>query len=247
MEIGWPAELVLIRHAESAGNVARAQALEQGALTIDISARDCDVPLSNLGERQAEALGAWLARTAPAFDLVLSSPYLRARETATLALAAAHWNSTPQRVDERLREKEFGALDRLTRLGILDRFPDQNEMRLALGKFYYRPPGGESWTDVVLRLRNFVESLLREAPGRRVAIVTHQVIVLCFRYILEDLSEQELLAIDRTGDVANCSLTTYRYDTHAGRLKLIDYNLTAPLQESGETVTAEPDVPVAPN
>ena len=91
------------------------------------------------------------------------------------------------RADERLREKEFGLLDRLTHTGILERFPEQAELRRVLGKFYYRPPGGESWTDVILRLRSLVETLTREHAGQRVAIVTHQVIVLCFRYLLEKL------------------------------------------------------------
>ena len=84
-----------------------------------------------------------------------------------------------------------------------------------LGKFYYRPPGGESWTDVILRLRSLVDSLTREHAGRRVAIVSHQVIVLCFRYLFERLNEQQLLAIDAQGDVANCSVTTYRLDPEA--------------------------------
>jgi probable phosphoglycerate mutase len=48
-------------------------------------------------------------------------------------------------IDERLREKEFGILDRLTRAGIEEQFPDQAEFRRLLGKFYHRPPGGESW------------------------------------------------------------------------------------------------------
>ena len=62
VKVGWPSELFIIRHAQSAGNVARESALAAGAHVIDISARDCDVPLSELGERQAAALGAWCAR-----------------------------------------------------------------------------------------------------------------------------------------------------------------------------------------
>ena len=43
-------------------------------------------------------------------------------------------------------------------------------------------------------------------------IVAHQVVVLCLRYILENLSEAEILAIDKQGDVANCAITEYRFD-----------------------------------
>jgi 2,3-bisphosphoglycerate-dependent phosphoglycerate mutase len=175
---------------------------------------------------------------------VIVSPYARAQQTAALAQRAAGW-SVPTTVDERLREKEFGSLDRLTRLGIEQRFPEQAELRSVLGKFYYRPPGGESWCDVILRVRSAVDSLTRDYANCRVAVVTHQVIVLCFRYVLEKLTEQSLLAIDRAGDVANCSVTTYVYDEVAKTMTLRAYNVVAPMEESGEPVTTRPDVPLA--
>jgi 2,3-bisphosphoglycerate-dependent phosphoglycerate mutase len=159
--------------------------------------------------------------------------------------ARAGWRSVPVEIDERLREKEFGSLDRLTRAGIDAKFPEQAELRRALGKFYFRPPGGESWTDVILRLRVFVETLLREHANERVAIVTHQVCVLCLRYVIEKLTEQQLLEIDRQGDVANCAVTTYRLDRAADALVLRGYNVVAPMEEAGEPVTAAPDLPVA--
>ncbi len=244
METSRPSELQLIRHAESAGNVARAAALASGAPVIDIALRDCDVPLSELGERQAAALGAWWARHGRPADVVFCSPYLRAQETASIALRSAGWN-VPTIVDERLREKEFGLLDRLTRAGIEARFPEQAELRRRLGKFYYRPPGGESWTDVILRLRSILDEVCSEYADRRVVVVAHQVNVLCFRYVLERLNEKELLAIDRAADVANCAVTTYLADRSRGGVVLESYNVVAPLEEAGETVTASPDVPVA--
>jgi len=244
VDVGWPSELFLIRHAQSAGNVARERAMAAGAAVIDIAVRDCDVPLSELGERQATALGEWCARNMRPIDAVLTSPYVRAQQTTALALRAARWD-VPTHVDERLREKEFGTLDRLTRLGIEQRFPDQAELRAVLGKFYYRPPGGESWTDVILRLRSLVDTLTREHAGQRVAIVSHQVIVLCFRYLFERLDEAQLLAIDAQGDVANCAVTTYRLDRATERLALHAYNVTAPMEEAGEAVTRRPDVPLA--
>jgi 2,3-bisphosphoglycerate-dependent phosphoglycerate mutase len=245
VEIGWPSELYLIRHAESAGNVAREAALASGAHVIDIATRDCDVPLSALGERQAQALGRWCARNVEPIDAVLSSPYVRAQETAALALRSAGWAGVPVAVDERLREKEFGMLDRLTRSGIELKFPEQAEIRGLLGKFYYRPPGGESWTDVILRLRSALDTVRCEHAGKRVAIVTHQVIVLCARYVLERMTEREILEIDRAGDVANCSVTTYRLDPAKNALVLEAYNVVAPMEEAGEQVTHEADVPVA--
>jgi hypothetical protein len=39
-----------------------------------------------------------------------------------------------------------------------------------------------------------------------VLIVCHQVVVLCFRYILEEMDEATILTIDREADVINCGV-----------------------------------------
>ena len=108
-------------------------------------------------------------------------------------------------VDERLREREFGILDRLTHAGIVQKYPEQAEFRRLLGKFYHRPPGGESWCDVILRLRSVVDMMTREHRGERVLLVCHSVVILCFRYLLERMTEEEILEIDRNNEVANWS------------------------------------------
>jgi broad specificity phosphatase PhoE len=253
MSYRWPERLWIVRHGESAGNVARDAATEAGLPVIDIAERDVDVPLSAAGEKQAEALGRWFAAmpegTRP--NVVLSSPYLRARHTASIIDASGGIERASRtRVDERLREKEFGIVDRLTRVGIEQRYPEQAEMRARLGKFYYRPPGGESWCDVILRLRSALDtiSLHHSGPDQRVLIVAHQVIVLCLRYLLEGMTEAEILAIDEAGDVANCGVTAYSITPEVrrdGELQLLMYNFVAPLEEAGAPVTTRPDPPVA--
>ncbi|HYG28151.1 MAG TPA: histidine phosphatase family protein [Caulobacteraceae bacterium] len=252
MNSRWPERLWIVRHGESAGNVAREEATLARLGRIAIDWRDVDVPLSPLGEKQAEALGHWFADQ-PAHDrpeVVLTSPYIRAQETARLIRDACGLapGAPDFVVDERLREKEFGVLDRLTTYGIADLHPDQAEFRRILGKFYHRPPGGESWCDVILRLRSALDTLSLHHAGRRVLIVSHQVVVLCLRYLLEDLTEGEILAIDKEANVANCGVTEYRFDPHRGPhgcLKLSRYNFTAPLEREGAPVTSEPDKAVA--
>jgi probable phosphoglycerate mutase len=247
----WPDRLWIVRHGESSGNVARDAAYAANLSVIDIAERDVDVPLSALGEQQSLALGRWFAAQ-PAGErptIILASPYLRARRTASLLQEAGAMEvDQPMRVDERLREKEFGILDRLTKLGIEQRFPDQAILRARIGKFYFRPPGGESWCDVILRLRSVLDtvSLHHSQPGDRVLIVAHQVIVLCLRYLIENMTEQEILAIDREAEVANCGITAYSLDRGAapgGELRLTAYNFVAPLEEAGAPVTSRPDAP----
>src|SRR5689334_12660448 len=142
----WPEHLWIVRHGQSAGNVARDAADAAGLSVIDIAGRDVDVPLSPLGEEQAAALGQWFASLPPERrpTTVLTSPYVRARQTTDrVARAGGLHPDVCIEVDERLREKEFGILDRLTRAGIEARFPEQAEARARTGKFYHRPPGGE--------------------------------------------------------------------------------------------------------
>lgn len=239
----------IARHGESTGNVAREAAEAASLSIIEITTREIDVPLSSLGERQSKALGRWFATLPPEQrpTVVLTSPYVRTRITAELVLTTANIDpkSITFLVDERLREKEFGILNRLTSFGIKEKYPEQAEARSLLGKFYFRPPGGESWCDVILRLRSLIDTLTREYSQERVLIVSHQVVVNCFRYLFERLTEEQILAIDRAGDVPNCSITSYEYEPSegtAGQLALRLANFTTPLEEAGEQITIEPDV-----
>ena len=62
METRWPDMLWVVRHGQSAGNVARDAAELARQHTIDIAWRDIDVPLSELGEQQSAALGEWFGQ-----------------------------------------------------------------------------------------------------------------------------------------------------------------------------------------
>ncbi|MFL6115433.1 MAG: histidine phosphatase family protein, partial [Catenulispora sp.] len=148
-----PQVVWLVRHGESMGNVADAQAQQSKAGRLELDVRDPDVPLSDTGRSQAEALGKWLAEQPEDQrpTAALSSPFTRALTTAELATANL---GIRVRTDERLRERDFGAFDGMTGAGIREQFPEEAERRDLLGKFYYRPPGGESWADVGLRIRS---------------------------------------------------------------------------------------------
>ena len=251
MKENWPRTLWVARHGQSAGNVARDAAEEAGHVLIDIEFRDIDTPLSQLGVDQSRALGRWFGRL-PREDqpqVVLCSPYVRARETARLLMEEAGLHEGEQvrlRIDERLREKEFGILDRLTKHGIRQKYPELHEQRSHVGKFYFRPPGGESWCDVILRLRSLTEMVTREHGGERVLVVAHQVIVNCMRYLIENLDEAGILEIDRMADVPNCAVTSYRLDPDGHGLRPDLVNFVVPLLQAGAPVTVEADAPAAP-
>ena len=217
----------MVRHGQSAGNIARDHAEANNITLIELEHRDADVPLSSLGERQSQALGSWVLGLAEHQrpQIVLSSPYVRARQTAQ-AVVDALGRDRHLIIDERLREKEFGVLDRYTSSGIVATFPELAAQDNWLGNstFAHRV---ESWCDVILRLRGVVGDLQRNHAGARVMIVAHQVIVNCMRYLLEGMDEQTILDIDREGDVPNCGITEY-YAAHGGQLALVHANYISP-------------------
>ncbi|MGE3335449.1 MAG: histidine phosphatase family protein [Rhodospirillaceae bacterium] len=244
--MNWPARLWIVRHGESAGNVAYTEAEAAGAARIAIPGRDVDVPLSERGARQASAVGAWFADQDANLQpqVILASPYARARNTAELIRAKLRpeLRDKPLIFDERLRERELGLLDAFTVHGIRAMYPEQAERREVLGKFYYRPPSGESWCDVILRLRSALDTISLHYAGQRVLIVTHQMVVLCFRYLIENLDESTVLTIDRTADVANCAITEYeaRQKGDGECLALTRYNFIDPLEHANAPITRAP-------
>jgi broad specificity phosphatase PhoE len=80
-----------------------------------------------------------------------------------------------------------------------------------------------------------------------VLIVAHQVVVLCMRYLIENMDEKTILAIDAQGDVANCAVTEYVLNRkeEGGSLVLTKYNFVAPLEREGAPITFSPDANVA--
>jgi len=200
-------ELLLVRHGESEANVAAAEASAAGALRIAVPARDADVELSAAGIAQAEALGRRLGGLAPdeAPEALWVSPYRRARQTASIALDRAGL-TLPTTVDERLRDRELGILDTLTWQGVEQLHPEEAQRRLFLGKYYHRPPGGESWVDVAQRLRSALRDIA-DSGASRVLVVSHDAVVMLFRAVLEGIEEAELLELSRTDPIRNASVT----------------------------------------
>jgi broad specificity phosphatase PhoE len=95
---GRTTNFVLVRHGRTEGNVRR------------VLVGRLDIPLDELGEKQAEAVGAYLSATHKP-DLVISSPLLRAHNTAR-AIAARF--DMPISFDDELMELNFGAYEGLS-------------------------------------------------------------------------------------------------------------------------------------
>ena len=97
-----------------------------------------------------------------------------------------------------------------------------------------------------MRLRSALDTVSLHYADKRVLIVCHQVVVLCLRYILEEMDEARILSIDKEGDVLNCGVCEYEFEPDEESAcvpRLVRYNHAAPLiEDPAAAVTAEPDV-----
>ena len=219
------AELILVRHGQSLANVAFPAADAEGLMEAAVSGRDAEVPLTETGQEQAAALGRWLAALPEEHrpQVVITSPYVRARETWRIAAAASGLELPAPGTDDRLVDRLLGELEMLTRAAVAARFPDEAGRRAAAGEYEYAPPGGESFADIAVRLKSFLDDLHTDHPGKRVVVVAHDAVVLMMRAVIEQLDWDEVLAVERgAGSVRNASIT--RFDGSSGTLTLDRYN-----------------------
>lgn len=239
-EATLPTALTAVRHGQSTANAAFAEANATGALTVPITDRDADLPLTDLGRAQAADLGRRLAAQPP--QHVYCSPYLRARETLGIALATAHELGAPPpaqipvHYDERLRDRETGAWEMLTEAALRRKYPEDIARREHVGHYYFRPPCGENFPDVQLRIRSVLGEALPAAAGRHLLIVAHDAVVLMLRMILDPLDEAAFLDLwTRHGAVTNCAVTRWDLDTATARLRLTHANDTGHLSPERHT------------
>lgn len=212
--------LIAVRHGESTWN---AEARWQG---------QADPELSELGRRQARAVGARLAVTK--VDAVVSSDLTRAAETAR-AVAEPHGLDVVLRPD--LRERDVGEWTGLTRSEIVERHPDQ----WAAYRRHLDPPlgGGETTRDLHARIGAALDAILDEDPGAGsdavVVVVGHGGTVRAIAYSALGLTPEpgRPMALLAPG---NTAIAEIGYDSRGLRLR--SYNDTAHLYGVGATETA---------
>lgn len=224
----WPENLALVRHGLSIYNEER-ELINRGVLQTYSSKikslRNADIPLSAKGKYQAQKTGIFLKKKFGHFDAIFASPFKRALDTAKLI--SKSFGGSAIIIDERIREKEFGISDGLTQEEIKTIFPYEYSRKLKEKKYYYRPIGGESYPDVNLRLWAFLNTLVREYPKKNILVVSHSAVMLCFRKLLEKMTEKQVLDVNQNDDVKNCAIISYRFDPNLKpkpKLKLDIYN-----------------------
>jgi broad specificity phosphatase PhoE/ribonuclease HI len=156
LDLGTPTTTLLLRHGETEHTVGKLFSGSGGA----------DPSLTPTGLAQAAAAAA--ALTERGVTSVVSSPMLRARETADVVASAL---GLPVREVDDLRECAFGAWEGLSFAEVRRRWP--SELAAWLGSTSVPPPDGESFDAVGRRVRRARDQLLARHPEGRILVVSH--------------------------------------------------------------------------
>ena len=205
----------VIRHGETVANL---NCVIQG---------QSDVPLSPVGEKQAQLLAQrWRRRR---FDAVYSSDLSRAFRTAEIVANGMKPVLAPE-----LREMDLGKWVGHTTAEVAELFPDEwRAFRSA--SVECRAPGGESRKDLMARISRFFHAAAERHPDQNVLVVTHGGALRAFFLMLMGGSLNENALLPSTG---NTGISTVRYDAETDRWRLISWNDTAHLDAllSGDDV-----------
>ncbi len=167
-------KLYLVRHGQTDYNLKN---LLQGST---------DNPLNETGRQQARQLARMLEDVP--FEIIYSSPLKRAKETAEI-IREVNVYKPPILLDERLKEIDMGEWEGRYFPAILEEHREMFE-RVRENPFEYVPPGGESFSQFVDRLRSFVEEL-RGKEHEVVLIVAHQMVNSVLRILVEGADWRE--------------------------------------------------------
>lgn len=151
---GRSAEICLLRHGQTTLNA------------LGLVSGDADTELTRTGRLQAVEAGLGLRASGELFDVACSSHLQRSRETLAIICAVAGWDGIHVWSDARLGERSLGELEGR---------PAKPIAAFEAGDLTWRPPGGESYAAVALRLFDFLVDLLEnpETEGQRVLLCSH--------------------------------------------------------------------------
>ena len=219
-----PIDLVLVRHGQSEANAAKrlSEAGDHSAFTDAFRDRHtASFRLTERGRKQAALAGQWIYNEFcrdSHFDRYITSEYNRAMETSgLLGLPNAEWFC-----EFYLTERDWGELDICPENEREEKFGDALRRR-DTEPFFWRPPNGESFADLCLRVDRVLHTLHRECSDKRVIIVCHGEVMRAIQVRIERISQtrfKELIFSSQLEDkIYNCQIIHYtRRDPENGKL-----------------------------
>ena len=179
--------LYLTRHGETQYNV------------LGIYCGSTDIPLNEKGINQAHELAARLENMD--FDAVISSPMLRARQTAEAVCSALNMR---HKVYDEFAERNMGVYEGLTRDEVMERYPDLWN-RQSLATLDDAPDGGETLREFCARVDGGMARLIQDYKGKRVLLVCHGFVSRAVNRFCRNLSFDEMSGFS----LGNCEIAEY--------------------------------------
>ncbi len=211
-----PINVYLVRHGQSEGNQANrmAEKGDESGFSPDFRARHTSSwRLTDTGRHQAYLAGIWirenLLATGQAFGWCVTSAYFRAMETAALlALPGAEWQR-----NFFLTERDWGYLEACPPSERIERFADALRSRTT-EPFFWRPPNGESFAQLCLRVDRGFDTLHRQCSDmEQVILVCHGEVMRAVEVNIEKPSSEEfrrrIFSKDPADQIHNCQITHY--------------------------------------
>ncbi len=223
-----PLKLILIRHAESERNKALDGALfitDPSLLESVAKIPDHKIALTEKGVSQAREISHKIKEVYGVPDIVFHSGYLRTRQTTDGILGSFTEENIVIKESLSLREREGGYTHILLESDKNTYFPYLQEYWDVVGGLFARPVGGESMMDVIeQRLKPFLKELYQEYDGKTVVLVTHGRVIQCLRFILDEMTweEMENFLDEKESTPMNASVTVYAKKD--GKLQLESWN-----------------------
>jgi len=164
---GDGAQIILLRHGQTGWNAGAGPGSERFRGRTDL-------PLDGAGHAQVRALAAWWAAHGRALPVaaLYTSPLLRARQT--VAPLAAELGLSVQ-AHPGLLDIDYGSFQGLTHAEAAALYPDlYRQWRAAPDQVHF--PQGESLAGVQVRVRDLLDEMAANYPGRRVVLVGHEIV-----------------------------------------------------------------------
>lgn len=208
--MGWPRKLVLVRHAESEGNVLS----QKDRAKCNVSTHD--YALTERGKKQALITGEYLKKQFVEFDTYYVSYYRRSKDTMSLMYPEAKVYEDP-----RLAEGQRGIWHVLSEEQMEQCFPEEVLRKKREGLYHYRAPGGENWPDMELRIHSFLGTLSRDYEDQKVLIVAHGHWMILFQRLIHHFSIDEAIRRYKENIFENASVTIYNGEMINGKSRLV--------------------------
>lgn len=253
----WPAQLTLIRHAESSYNQLRhsrldhpkyvqfrslfeddwqSSATKRAAIEVaQVFSKDNGEDTTGItehGKKQARDLGVKLPSEIDLPDVIFVSPHLRTRQT--LQELQQVWDDLRDVrviVDDRIREQDFGLRLLYGDWRVMQVFhPEQRPLYQIHGPYWYRQPQGENIADVRSRIRQWQSTLTRDYAGQKVMAITHHISILAFKANIDRLAPDQFISLYKSVTPGNCSISMYENALgNDGRERLASINFNQKL------------------